>query len=272
MQQIFWPVIIVTVIGLLSAGMLVIAAKIMHVEEDPRIGEVSAAMPGANCGACGYAGCVDYAKAIVAGTAKLNLCIPGGAATAQAVAELMGTVAGEVLVQKAVVACQGNLDNTHDKYRYQGVTSCTASTALFSGSSACTFGCLGYGDCKAACKFDAIIVENGLARIDRDKCTGCGACKAACPKKIIALIPLNENPMVLCMNREKGAVARKQCKTACIACMICQKACPTNAITVNDNIAVIDQEKCINCGECVAKCPQKCIKPLKGTVATAAAK
>ena len=171
--------VVVTVIGLLGAAILVVAAHFFHVEEDERVGKVLECLPGANCGACGYAGCADYAKAIVAG-APVNKCVPGGAASAQGAAAVMGVEAGEVVKRKAIVACQGSYEHTSDKYAYEGIESCAACAALYKGRSACEFGCLGYGDCTRACAFDAIHIVNGIAKVDREKCVGCGACAAAC--------------------------------------------------------------------------------------------
>ncbi|MEG0768515.1 MAG: RnfABCDGE type electron transport complex subunit B [Ruthenibacterium sp.] len=247
-------VIIVTVIGVLGAAILAVAAHFMHVDEDERIGKVQEALPGANCGACGYAGCADYAKAIVDG-APVNKCVPGGEAAAKAVAAIMGVEAGEVAKRKAIVACQGSYDHTEDKYRYEGIESCGACVALYGGRSACEYGCLGYGDCAKACKFDAITVSNGLARINPEKCTGCGACELVCPKKIIWVRPESEKPVVLCANHERGAQTRKACNAGCIGCMKCEKICPEGAIQVKDNVARVDYDKCIGCRKCVNECP-----------------
>ena len=170
---------IVTVIGLLGAVILVLAAKFMHVEEDPRIGEVASCLPGANCGACGYAGCADYAKAIVEENAPVNKCVPGGAGCAASVASVMGVEAGATASVKATVRCQGKPGVCTQLFDYQGVASCAAAAALYGGAKACAYGCLGLGDCVKACKFDAIRVENGLSRVDPDKCTGCGECAKA---------------------------------------------------------------------------------------------
>ena len=210
-MSIVLAIAIVSVIGLVGAAILVVAAKYMTVEEDPRVGQVTEALPGANCGACGYAGCADYAKAIVSGEAEVGRCVPGGQKSADAVAAIMGVEAGTAVKMKAVVLCQGSYEHTTDKYDYQGVKSCAASAALYGGSSACPYGCLGYGDCVKACKFDAIHVENGLSRVDPDKCTGCGECAKACPKHIISVRPVSANPIVLCANEDRGALTHKEC-------------------------------------------------------------
>ncbi|MEG2435449.1 MAG: RnfABCDGE type electron transport complex subunit B, partial [Ruthenibacterium sp.] len=242
-MSIVTAVVVVTVTGLLGAAILVVAAHFMQVSEDARIGEVQGVLPGANCGACGYAGCADYAKAIVEG-APVNKCVPGGAATAAAAAAIMGVVAGDVVKRKAIIACQGNYDHTEDKYLYEGIESCVACNALYKGRATCEYGCLGYGDCVKACKFDAITVSDGLARINPEKCTGCGACEQACPKKVIWISPESEKPVVLCANHERGALTRKACTAGCIGCMKCEKSCPEGAIKVTNNVARVDYDKC----------------------------
>lgn len=247
-------VVVLTVIGLLGAIILVLATKFLYVPEDERVGKITACMPGANCGACGYAGCADYAKAIVAG-APVNRCIPGGEKAAQDAAEIMGVQADAVEVQKAFVVCQGSLTHTQNQYDYEGIKSCAACAALYAGHGSCSYGCLGFGDCEKVCEFGAITVENGLAKIDQEKCTGCGACEKACPKNIIWMRPQTEKPVVACANKERGAVTRKACSTGCIACMKCEKTCPHDAIHVKDNVARVDYEKCTGCGKCEEVCP-----------------
>ena len=153
------------------------------------------------------------------------------------------------------MACQGSYAHTQDKYEYQGVKSCAAMAALHGGCAVCPFGCLGCGDCVKACKFGAIEVKNGLAHIDEQKCTGCGACADTCPKGIIRLHTRLDKPVVLCANRDRGALTRKACTAGCIGCMKCAKNCPSGAVTVVDNVARIDEEKCTGCGICAAQCP-----------------
>lgn len=255
MSNIMPAVLIITAIGILAAVVLVLAAKFMYVPEDERIGKVQECLPGANCGACGFAGCADYAKAVVEGNAEPNCCVPGGKDVATAVAKVMGKSAGNVAAKKAAVACQGFGCNTSKKYEYQGVTTCAAASKMFAGPSACAYGCLGFGDCVAACQFDAIHIVNGVALVDQEKCTGCGACTKACPKSIISLIPDDVNPIVLCKNMDKGAQTRKVCSTGCIGCMKCTKVCPTSAITVSNNLASINQDLCIACMQCAEECP-----------------
>ena len=251
-------VVIVTVIGLCGGGILVAASQFMKVEVDERVVAVQEALPAVNCGACGYVGCGDYAEAVVAG-APTNLCVPGGASVAAAVSAIMGVDAGDVVRQKAIVACQGTVVHATHKYDYAGIQSCTANAALFGGISSCPYGCLGFGDCKEACKFDAIEIQEGVARVNPEKCTGCGACEAACPKRVIWIREESEKPVVMCANHERGAKTRKECTAGCIGCMKCQKVCPEGAIKVRNNVARIDLDKCIGCRACVNECPVKAI-------------
>lgn len=252
-------VILVTVVGLVGGIILVVAAKFMAVYEDPRVGQITEVLAGANCGGCGYAGCSDYAKAVVDGKCACDLCAPGGAECAKKVAAIMGLDAGSGAVKKAEVGCVGETGVCKLKYDYQGIQTCAAANAIQLGPNACAFGCIGLGDCTRACKFDAIHVVNGLARVDKAKCTGCGACKAACPKKIIYISTEPEKPVVFCSNHEKGPVVMKECSKGCIACGMCVRNCPEQAITLNNFVARIDYSKCTGCGTCIEKCPKKVI-------------
>ena len=252
-------IVLVTVVGLLGAIILVLAAKFVSVYEDPRVGEVTECLPGANCGGCGFAGCADYAKAVVEGKAPVNKCAVGGAACAAAIGKVMGVEAGSSDPVHAVVNCQGQTDVCKPKYEYQGIQSCAAAAALFGGPKACSFACLGLGDCVKACKFGAISVVDGKAKVDVSKCVGCGACAAACPKHVISMRTMAAKPVVLCSNHERGAAVNKACSKGCIACGLCVKNCPEQAITLDNFLAKIDYSKCTGCGTCVSKCPKKVI-------------
>lgn len=257
-------VVLCTVVGAVGAIILVAAAKFMAVEEDPRIEQVTACLAGANCGGCGYAGCSDYAKAVVMDGVPCDKCAPGGPAATAAIAKIMGGEATAV-VKKAVVQCQGSPEHCKPSYDYTGIQSCAAASKLYGGPKTCSFACIGLGDCTKVCKFDAIHIVDGVAVVDKDKCTGCGACANICPKQVILIDKGGpEKPVVLCSNGDKGPMAMKACTTACIACGMCQRNCPSDAIHVVDNIARIDYDKCTGCGTCVAKCPKKIITyPLK---------
>lgn len=262
-ENILTALLVVGVIGVLAGVLLAVASHFFKVEEDETVKAVREALPGANCGACGYAGCDSYAEAVAQGKAEPNLCIPGAAAVADKLSEILGVSVDSKEPGVAFVACNGTCEATSKKAIYEGVESCTAAGMLFGGASSCIYGCVGCGDCAAVCPVDAICVKNSLAHVNPEICIGCGMCVNTCPKHIISIIPKNATTVVMCSNKEKGAVARKNCKNACIGCKKCQLNCPENAITVTDNLAVIDYSKCSGCGLCVDNCPTKCIKNLK---------
>lgn len=251
---------VIAATGLLSGVLLALASHFMRVEEDETVKKIRECLPGANCGACGYAGCDDYANALSNGNAKTNLCVPGGDRVASEIASVLGVAAEDVVEKIAVVHCNGTCDATEKKNLYNGVNSCAAQGSLFGGPGSCRYGCLGCGDCAAVCPNDAICLKDGIARINREKCVGCGMCASACPKKIISIVPDIKEVAVLCSNRDKGAVARKACKNACIGCKKCELNCPEKAIAVKDNAAVIDYDKCTGCKTCIEGCPTHAIK------------
>ena len=256
MHPILIAVLAVTAIGFLCAVMLVVAVTLFGVKEDEKYIALRACLPGANCGSCGYAGCDGYAKALSSDPkVKTNLCIPGGDSCAADIATILGVEAADVIEMVAVVHCNGNCDNAPSAAEFEGTNSCKSAKQVCGGPRACAFGCLGYGDCVAACQYDAIRVINGAAVVDPKRCTGCGLCAKTCPNSIISIENALRTVHVVCSNKEKGAVARKQCKVACIGCMKCEKTCPHDAIHVENNLARIDYDKCTSCGECAAVCP-----------------
>lgn len=261
------PVLIVVGVGLAASVMLVLAAKFMAVEVDERVEDVRACLPGANCGGCGYAGCDDYAVHIVSGEAPLTACTPGGTAVAQAIGAVLGQEVGEMVPMVAVVNCSATKDQAVHPMDYIGRKGCLAASLLYNGDMACQFGCLGYGDCVNACRYDAIHVVDGLARVDKDLCTGCGACSVVCPHNVISINPHAAHVVVACSNTDKGAQTRKKCATGCIGCKKCEKQCEYDAIHVVNNLAVIDFDKCTSCGKCADICPQHVIENcFKGAV------
>ena len=256
MHPILIAVLAVTAIGLLAAVMLVVAATLFGVKEDEKYIALRECLPGANCGACGYTGCDGSAKALASDPKILtNLCIPGGDSCAAEIAAILGVEAADVIEMVAVVHCNGNCDNAPSAAEFEGTSSCKSAKQVYGGPRACAFGCLGYGDCVAVCQYNAIRVINGAAVVDPTLCTGCGLCAKACPNSIISIENALRTVHVVCSNKEKGAVARKQCKVACIGCMKCEKACPHDAIHIENNLARIDYDKCTSCGECAAVCP-----------------
>lgn len=260
-STIIWTVAVVSALGALLAVVLYFVAKKFRVEEDPRIDEVEKVLPGANCGGCGHAGCRAFAQSCVeASDLDGNFCPVGGNETMKKVASVLGMQVSEKAPAVAVVRCNGTCENRPRTNEYGGYASCRVKAALYSGDTGCPFGCLGCGDCVAACQFGAIAMnpETGLPEVNQDKCTACGACVRACPKAIIEIRPKGPRGMrvfVSCVNKDKGAVARKACKAACIGCGKCTKVCPHEALTVENNLAYLDPVKCKLCKKCVAECP-----------------
>ena len=271
MNNIVFAIIVLALLGLAGGVILVLASKFMAVYEDPRIAQITDCLAGANCGGCGYAGCADYAKAIVKSGAPINKCAPGGAKSTEAISAIMGAEAASGPALHAVVNCNGGNGNCGVRFDYHGIQTCAAAAAVAGGPTACSFGCLGYGDCTRACMFDAIHVVNGSAVVDREKCTGCSACMAVCPHHVISMKPMTKTPAVVCSNKDKGPAVNKACKAGCIGCGLCVRNCPSQAITLVNNLAVIDYSKCTACGTCVTKCPKKVIHWVDGAPATAEA-
>ena len=251
---------VVAAIGLVCAVMLVFASKFFAVSEDKTFTDIRECLPGANCGACGYAGCDGYAKALSENdSVKTNICIPGGDAVAAQIADILGKEAEDVIEQVAVIRCYGDCHHTVNKMDYVGISSCEAAKTMYGGKGKCTFGCMGFGDCVYACPQNAICLENGIAHVDARICIGCGVCVRTCPQSLIALMADDERVLVTCSNKEKGAIAKKKCSNACIGCKKCEKNCPTGAIKVVDNLAYIDYSLCTKCGLCAENCPVGCI-------------
>lgn len=260
MTEVLTAVAVVAAIGAVCAAVLLVASKLMFVPVNEKEKQIRDVLPGANCGACGYTGCDGYAKALAEGqTDKTNLCVPGADKVSNDIAQITGLEAADVVEMVATVRCMGDCGKVGKKSQYRGADSCAAAKMLFGGSSQCTYGCLGYGDCQKVCPNGAICIENGVAHVNTRICTGCGLCAKACPQGIIALMEDVDKVLVTCSSKDKGAAVRKICSHGCIACKKCEKNCPTQAVKVENNIAVIDYDKCINCGECAKNCPVGCI-------------
>ena len=236
------------------------ASKKFYVEEDPRLGAVIEALPGANCGGCGYPGCSGMGNAIVKGEALPSGCPVGNEDTVRNISEIMGLEVSMAVKMVAFVKCNGDCDQAINLYPYKGFTDCNATAQLIDGGpKSCNFGCLGGGSCVKACPFDAIDIVNGIAQINREKCVGCAACVPVCPKKLIELVPYESNVLVACNSNDPGKVVNSHCNVGCIACKICERTCEYDAIKVDNFLAKVDYDKCTNCNACVAKCPKKTI-------------
>lgn len=259
MNEILAAVLTVGGLGLVFGCLLAYAYSVFYVPQDERIDKINEILPGANCGACGYAGCSAYAAALVSDNAPVNACAVGKTAVAQAIADILGKNAGDTAELTAHILCSGDCDSAPKKYHYAGVPDCISLSRLSGGDKECSYGCLGLGTCVSVCKFGALSIKSGIASVDIEKCTGCGVCLKHCPKKVITLIPKNRKIFVKCSNTDKGAAANKQCANSCIGCRLCEKSCPVQAITVKNNLAVIDYTKCLSCGICMKKCPRHVI-------------
>lgn len=261
MNLIVASLITLGVIGCVAAIVLYFVAQKFKVEEDPRIDEVEAVLPGANCGGCGFPGCRGFADACVkAGSLEGKSCPVGGGETMKQIGEILGLVADVAEPKVAVLRCSGSCSNRPRTTSFDGAKSCKVAAQLYAGETACFFGCTGFGDCVDVCTFGAISINptTGLPEIDEEKCTSCGACVKECPKNLLELRKKgvkSRRVYVSCANKDKGGVARKACSSACIGCGKCQKACPFDAITIENNLAYIDPEKCKLCRKCVVACP-----------------
>jgi RnfABCDGE-type electron transport complex B subunit len=254
--------VVVGAVGIIIGVLLGIASEKFKVEVDEREVLVREELPGNNCGGCGYAGCDALAKAIVEGKAAVNQCPVGGSVVGDKIAAIMGVEAGAAEKKVAFVKCKGTCDKTVLKYNYYGTDDCVkiAQAVPGGGDKACSFGCLGSGSCVKACQFDAIHVVDGVAVVDKEKCVACGKCVATCPRGLITLVPYKAEHLVQCSSHDKGPDVKKKCDVGCIGCTLCTKQCEFDAIHMDNNVAVIDYEKCTNCGKCAAKCPAKVIK------------
>ena len=262
MSNLIAAIVVLGVLGALFGLILSVASKIFEVKKDPREEQILSHLAGANCGGCGFPGCGGCAAAILAGTAPVTACAPAGPENAAAIAKIMGQEAPTGERQVAFVRCNGGV-NAKKRFDYVGVKDCMAATKVAAGPLDCSFGCLGFGSCVAACKFDALhIGPNGAAVVDKEKCTNCGACREACPRKLIVEVPYSKKVFVNCSNKDKGPAVTKVCANSCIGCGMCQRTCKFDAIHVVNNVAVIDYTKCKGCTMCAKACPRNAIEPI----------
>ncbi len=252
--------LIVGAVGIFIGLFLGVAGIKFKVEVDPKEEAVLGALPGNNCGGCGYAGCSGLAAAIAKGEAPVNACPVGGEPVGKKIAEIMGVEAVDSARQVAFVHCKGDCNKAKVDYEYYGVKDCRMLSFVPNGGpKSCNSGCLGFGTCASVCPFEAITVKDGIAVVDKEKCKACSKCIAVCPKKLISLVPYEAKQIVACQSADKGPVTMKACDTGCIGCGLCVKACQHDAVKVEDFHAIIDHEKCVGCGACQEKCPKKII-------------
>ncbi|MBU1209119.1 MAG: RnfABCDGE type electron transport complex subunit B [Proteobacteria bacterium] len=253
-------IIVLGGIGLLCGILLMVASKFFSVAIDERVGELITMLPGANCGVCGFAGCAQYAKNLISGQSPANSCKVVDQEKSMAIAAFIGVKNEGIVKEVAVLRCQGGDGVVPRSADYTGLKTCRAAALFFGGDKACSYGCLGYGDCVKVCPFQAISRgENGLVVINAAKCVGCGLCVKECPKEMLLLLPSTSEVYVACLSKDRGKKVTQVCKKGCIACRKCEKACPVQAIVVEDNLAKIDFLKCTNCGLCGEACPTESI-------------
>ena len=262
-MEFVYPILIFVVMGIVFGVLLVVSSKVFAVETDERAVKITEALPGANCGACGYAGCADYADAIVNKGAPMNACLPGGANAAAAIGGIMGVSVSASERMIPVLHCNGNCDATNRKFTFDGVQSCTAAKRFYGGTGVCAYGCLGLGDCVSVCENDVISIKNGIATFCTEKCVSCNKCAKVCPNGLIELRPEKKKVDVRCSSRNTGKTAMQSCKNSCIGCKKCEKVCKFEAIIVENAYPVIDYDKCKSCGLCAKECPRGCIENLR---------
>ena len=268
-MEILYAIAILGGLGLVFGLILAAASKVFYVETDPRLDALNECLPGANCGGCGYPGCGGYAEAVLKGEAAIGKCASGGNEAALKMSEIMGVKAEKVERKVALVRCSGakTFDNEGNvvagaklKGEYEGFKDCLAASKVGGhGPLVCKFGCLGYGTCTKVCKYDAIHIVNGVAKVDVEKCVGCMACAQVCPRQLIVPVNYKQPTLIACASHAKGAVTNRSCSAGCIGCGLCKKICPSGAITIEGNLAVIDYDKCEHCGLCATVCPKKLI-------------
>ncbi|MFH1185898.1 MAG: RnfABCDGE type electron transport complex subunit B [Chloroflexota bacterium] len=250
------------ILGVVMAWVLGWANKTFHVQVDPRVEAAIAALPGANCGGCGYVGCNEYAEAVVAGHAPPDKCPVGGVSCATALANILGVDLKPSWPYRPAVHCGARFEERLGRMEYRGEPTCISAN-LVSGVQGCIYGCLGLSDCERVCPFDAIHVIDGLAVVDYDKCTGCGKCAEVCPRNIISMVPFKSERMLIiaCSNKDPGKYVKAVCKVGCIGCRACERAAG-DVFKVEENLSHInydayDPEKMDAARVAVQKCPMK---------------
>lgn len=258
--------IVMGALAILFAIGLGIASRVFYVYVDPRIKEVEGLLRGPNCGACGYADCADCAAAVVEGRAPVTACVACAEEVHREIAQILGKANEEKERQVAWIMCVGTDDKTERRFQYTGIEDCVAALVVAKGEKGCLYGCLGLGTCVKSCAFGALSMgEDGLPKVDIDKCTGCGTCVTVCPRGIPELLPISQKVGVLCRSHDATPVVKKLCEAGCLGCGACKKACPEEAITIEDSLAVVDPSKCTGCGKCMETCPTGVIRQIVPT-------
>jgi Na+-translocating ferredoxin:NAD+ oxidoreductase subunit B len=268
MDLIVTSIVVLASLGLVASALLAASSKLLYVEEDPRVDAVTEALPGANCGGCGYAGCEGYAVAVLYNPdVAPNKCCAGGPEVTEKVAQLSGKAAGESERLVAFRRCDRVAGNVKQKFAYEGIQTCRAAKMVGDGPYACSYSCYGFGDCMRACPFNGMRIRNGMVYTNPGLCTACGSCVRACPNSVLELIPEDARVMVFCSSRDKAKDVAAVCEVGCISCSKCVKKCPAQAISIKDNRIHIDHRMCREygkaCGEvCVVSCPRKILRCL----------
>lgn len=259
-MEILIPILTLGILGALFGLGLAIASKRFAVKTDRRLEMIAGLLPGANCGACGGAGCFGFAESLLSGKLSVSACRVAEQKTKEKIAEILGEKLETQVKKTAVLHCHGGSKRVKDKFIYSGTKDCVSANLVHKGPKACVYGCIGFGTCVSVCPFGAITMnEEDLPVIDENKCTVCGKCVAICPKKLFSLESINKTYAVRCKSLDFGKVVLDVCCAGCIACHKCEKACPVSAIKVVDNLAAIDYKVCSNRGECFKVCPTKAI-------------
>lgn len=259
-ESIVWSVVVLGGLGAVFGLMLGVASKKFAVQKDEKEELVLELLPGANCGGCGFPGCGGLAGAIAQKKAPIEACAVLSAENARKIGTVMGITVEEKEPRVARIVCLGSHGNCKNKFEYEGAHDCREAYAQAGGFKACSYACLGLGTCAKVCKFDAITMgEDGIAAIDESRCTGCSRCVEECPQSSIAVLPKSMPVYAACTNQQKGKKVTVNCTAGCIGCAACARVCRFDAITMKNNLPVMDPEKCVNCQQCVTACPRKCI-------------
>lgn len=255
-MSIFIPILTLGLLTLALAGLIAVANKKLYVYEDPRIDQVEDMLPHANCGACGFPGCRPFAEALVSGQVLPGKCSVSSDAGRAAIASFLGVALGAEEKRVARLACNGGINVAINQAYYKGVSTCQAATLISGGGKACSWGCLGYGDCEVVCDFDAISMnEFGIPVVDIKKCTACGDCVEACPKMLFSIHPISHRLWVACKSLEAGDEVLDVCDVGCSACGKCVMDAEDNMITMVKNLPVINYSKNHKTQDPIQRCP-----------------